>query len=44
LPTSVSRKYACADGLAIMHAYGQAVEEVLNKDMAITGKYIQTWN
>ena len=36
LPTTVARKYAYADDLAIMHAYGDwlAVEGVLSKDMA----------
>jgi len=36
LPTTVSRKYAYADDLVIMHADRdwQAVEEVLSKDMA----------
>ena len=36
LPTTISRKYAYADDLAIMHADGnwQAVEGVLTKDMA----------
>jgi len=36
LPTTVSRKYACADDLAIMHAdgYWQAVEWVLSKNNA----------
>ena len=35
LPTTISRKYACADDLAIMHADGewQAVEGVLSTDM-----------
>jgi len=45
LPTIVSRKFAYADGLAIMHADGdwQAVEGVLSKDMATIGEYLQTW-
>jgi len=45
LPTTVSRKYAFADDLAIMHADGdwQAVERVLIKDMAKLGEYLQTW-
>jgi len=40
LPTTVSRKYAYADYLAIMHAAGdwQAVEGVLSKDMATVGE------
>jgi len=43
--TTVSRKYAYADDLAIMHAGGdwQAVEGVLTKDMATVGEYLQTW-
>jgi len=45
LQTTVSRKYAYADDLAIMHAdgYWQAVECVLTKDMATAGKYLQAW-
>ena len=45
LPATVSRKNAYADDLAIMHADGdwQAVEGVLNKDMAIVSQYLQTW-
>ena len=44
-PTTVSRMYAYSDDLAIMHADGdwQAVEGVLNKDMANAGEYLQTW-
>jgi len=41
LPNTVSRKYAYADDLAIMHADG--VEGVLSKDMATAGEYLQTW-
>jgi len=43
LPTTVSRKYAYADDLAIMHANGdwQAVEGLVSKDMATVGKYLQ---
>ena len=43
LPTTVSRKYACTENLAFMHADGdwRAVEEVLSKDMATLGKYLQ---
>ena len=45
LPTTISIKYANADGLAIMHADGdwQAVEGVLTKEMATVGEYLQTW-
>jgi len=45
LPTTVSRKYAYADDLAIMHSDGdwQAVEGVLTKDMAAVGEYLQNW-
>jgi len=45
LPTTISRKYAYADDLAIMHADGdwQAVEGLLSKDMATVGEYLQTW-
>jgi len=44
LPTTVSRKYAYADDLAIMHADvdWQAVDGVLTKDMATVGEYHQT--
>jgi len=53
-PTTVSRKYAFADDLTIMHADGdwQSVEGVLTKDtmewllpkdMAAVGEYLQTW-
>ena len=45
LPPTISRKYAYADELAIMHADGdwQAVEGALTKDMATPGEYLQTW-
>jgi len=45
LPITLPRKYAYADDLAIMDAYGgwQAVEGELSKDMATIGKYLQTW-
>jgi len=45
LPTTVSKKYAYADDLAIMHVDGdwQAVEGVLTKDMATVNEYLQTW-
>jgi len=45
LPTTISRKYAYADDLAIMHTDGdwQAVEGVLIKDMATLGEDLQTW-
>ena len=41
----ISRKYAYADDLAIMHTDGdwQAVEGVLSKDMATVSEYSQTW-
>jgi len=44
LPTTISRKYAYADDLAIMYADGDwlAVEGVLSKDMATLGEYLQT--
>jgi len=43
MPTTVFRKYAYADDLAIMHADGdcQAVEGVLTKDMTTVGEYLQ---
>jgi len=45
LPTTVSRKYAYADDLAIVHANGdwQAVEVVLTKNVTTIGEYLQTW-
>ena len=45
LQSIVSRKYAYADDLAIMHVDGdcQAVEGVLTKDMGTAGEYLQTW-
>jgi len=46
LPITVSRMYAYADDLAIMHADGdwQAVEGVLSKDIAtVIGKYFYIW-
>jgi len=45
LPPTVSRKYAYADDVAIMHAADgdwQAMEGVLSKDMPID-EYLQTW-
>ena len=44
-PTTVYRKYAYADDLAIMHADGDwlAVEGALSKDMTTVGEYLQTW-
>jgi len=42
MPTTVSRKYAYADHLVIMHADGDW-EGVLSKDIAIIGEYLQTW-
>jgi len=44
LPTTICRKCAYADDLAIMHADGdwQAVEGALSKDMARLGEYLQT--
>jgi len=45
MPTTVFRKYAYADDLAIMHADRdwQAAEWVLCRDMATVGEYRQTW-
>ena len=45
LPTTISRKYAYADDLAIMHAERdwQAWEGVLSKAMATVGGYLQIW-
>jgi len=43
-PTTVSRTYAHADDLAIMHSDGdwQAVKGMLTKDMATVDEYLQT--
>ena len=45
LPTTICRKHAYADDLAIMHGDGdwQAVEGALSKDMVTVGEYLQTW-
>jgi len=45
VPTTISRKYAYTDDLAIINGYGdwQAVEGALSKDMATVGEYLQTW-
>ena len=45
LPATISRKYAYAEDLSIMHADGDwlAVEGALSKDMATLGEYLQTW-
>ena len=45
LPATISRKYAYADVLAIMHVDGDwlAVEEALSKNMTTLGEYLQTW-
>jgi len=44
LPATISRKYAYADDLAIIHADGDwlAVEGALSKDMATLDEYLQT--
>jgi len=45
LPVTISRNYAYADDLAIMHVDGDwlAVGGALSKDMATLGEYLQTW-
>jgi len=45
LPATISRKYAYADNLAIMHADGDwlAVKGALTKDMATLSEYLQSW-
>ena len=45
LTNTISRTYAWTNDLATTHADGdwQTVERVLSKDMAIVGKYLQTW-
>ena len=45
LSSPVSRKYASADDLTIMHGDGdcQAEEGVLSQDMATIDEYLQTW-
>ena len=44
-PTTISRKNAYADDLALMHADRdwQAVEGALSNDMETLGEYLQTW-
>ena len=44
-PTTVSRKYAYADDITIMHVDRDwwAVEGVLSKDMTNVGEQLQTW-
>jgi len=44
-PATISKKYAYADNLAIMHADKDwlTVEGALSKDMATLGEYLQTW-
>ena len=45
LPATISRKYAYAEDLAIMHDDGDCLAEegALSKDMATLGEYLQTW-
>jgi len=45
LPAIISRKYAYADDLAIMHADWDwlAVEAALNTDMKTLDEFLQTW-
>ena len=45
MPTAVSRKYAYANDLPIMHAdeKWQTVEGILSKDIETVGEYLQTW-
>ena len=45
LRKTISRKYAYAEDLAIMHTDGDwlAVEGALCKDMATLGEYLKTW-
>ena len=44
LPATISKKYAFADDLAIMHADGdwQELEGALSKDIAILSEYLHT--
>ena len=44
LPIIISRKYAYADDLAIMHADGdwKAVERMLRKDLTTVSEHLQT--
>ena len=45
LPSTISRKYAYADDLALLHSSGdwKDLEGVLSQDMATISSYLQTW-
>ena len=45
LPLTVSKKYAYADDLALMHSAGcwKEVEGILSQDMTTLSAYLQTW-
>ena len=45
LPSMISRKFACADDLALLHASGKwkDLEGTLSQDMCIFSAYLQIW-
>ena len=46
LPSTISRKFAYADDLALLHFSGnwKDLEETLIQDMATLSAYLQTWS
>ena len=45
LPSMISRKFAYADNLALLHSSGnwKNLEEILNQDMSTLSSHLQTW-
>ena len=45
LPSMISRKFAYADGLALLHSSGnwKNLEGILSQDMSTLSAYLQTW-
>ena len=45
LPSMISRKFACADDLALLHTSGnwKDLEGTLSQDMSTLSAYLQTW-
>ena len=45
LPSMISRKFACADDLALLHSSGnwKDLEGSLSQDMSTLSAYLQTW-
>ena len=45
LPSMISRKFACADDLALLHSSGnwKDLEGTLSQDMSTLSAYLQTW-